>query len=445
MKRLETESKLKTSKEIRQARFARKQNGHADGDAHRDPATDLIIQSPQPLPFTHPFVATPQLTEDLPTALPLETLESLPPPLHSTPTPSPNTPPDVSSALVDDLDWNEIDWSSSSDEAVSQLSELKRIRGHAEQDEEEDFHSTMDVFAVSVDEPSAIRLVLTFVKDMDFAESSMRHLKRVTKRTDENGHTRTSIALCTTSYLTSQAMVSQLSNFHSTLATLQPYVALVPRTAARNNSELKIKAKLWPVVFSPSHARPTSSSDWPTARKAWVKAGMNRAISLALASKTSGDLPVGVFCTPAPESQWPLSEGFIPPTPGLRAASTDTRISSSHPLRHSVLNCVRSVAYLRTVPPFSEMQPTRNGADYLLTSLSLFITHEPCVMCTMALLHSRVREVFYIFPRARGGGFGEMGVHGRKDLNHRFEVWQWNGELSTEVREALAVDDSICI
>ena len=216
-------------------------------------------------------------------------------------------------------------------------------------------------------------------------------------------------------------------------------------TAARTTAEVRAKAKIWPVIFSPSHAKPTTSVSWTPARKAWIKAGIDRVVTLALQAKARGELPVGVFCTAPPDGFWPTSEAFIPPTPGLRASSTDTRLSTSHPLRHSVLNCVRSVAYLRTIPPFSQLQPTRNGADYLLTSLSLFITHEPCVMCSMALLHSRVKEVFYIFPRERGGGLGGMGVHGRKDLNHKFEVWEWRGELGEGVREALSIDEEIAI
>lgn len=67
-------------------------------------------------------------------------------------------------------------------------------------------------------------------------------------------------------------------------------------------------------------------------------------------------------------------------------------------------------------------------------------------MCTMALLHSRVREVYFLFPSRdrQGGAFeGEFGVHGRKDLNHRFEVWKWVEGVSDEVAEALRVDDGI--
>jgi len=79
-------------------------------------------------------------------------------------------------------------------------------------------------------------------------------------------------------------------------------------------------------------------------------------------------------------------------------------------------------------------------------------------MCCMALLHSRVREVFYIFPAKKGGGFGcthegngegderkGLGVHGRKDLNHRFEVWRWTGEIDEGLKEKLRIGGDIAV
>jgi tRNA-specific adenosine deaminase 3 len=64
----------------------------------------------------------------------------------------------------------------------------------------------------------------------------------------------------------------------------------------------------------------------------------------------------------------------------------------------------------------------------------------------MALLHSRVREVFYVFPRKRGGGFeSAFGVHGRKDLNHRYDVWRYTGGLNRELEEALRIDEEIAL
>lgn len=275
----------------------------------------------------------------------------------------------------------------------------------------------------------------------------MKHLKRVVHRPSPDGSGEsTSIAICTRGKHSLEQLTALMTGYHPSIGRLVPRMCTVPSAPARSAAESREKNQIWPVSLSPLNVRPTSSSQWTVARREWVKAGMTRIMNLALEAKDRGELPVGVFCASAPEAFWPNNDGFIPPTAGLRAQSTDTRTSAKHPLRHAVLNCVRCIAHLRTVPPFSTAIPTRNGSDYLLTSLSLFITHEPCVMCCMALLHSRVREVFYIFPAKMGGGFeGGMGIHGRKDLNHKYDVWKYDGNIDEGVRKSLELEDGVAV
>lgn len=84
-------------------------------------------------------------------------------------------------------------------------------------------------------------------------------------------------------------------------------------------------------------------------------------------------------------------------------------------------------------------------------------------MCCMALLHSRVKEVFYVFPRPRTGGLGggmdttggegglgvvRESVPGLKGVNHRYGIWRWVGDLEglgvEEGREGdLRVDEGV--
>ncbi|XP_030826161.1 probable inactive tRNA-specific adenosine deaminase-like protein 3 [Camarhynchus parvulus] len=71
--------------------------------------------------------------------------------------------------------------------------------------------------------------------------------------------------------------------------------------------------------------------------------------------------------------------------------------------------------------------PGGDGDDvtggYLLSGCDVFVTREPCALCAMALLHARVRRVFYGRPSAQGALGTRYGLHGHPRLNHRYRVW----------------------
>ena len=76
---------------------------------------------------------------------------------------------------------------------------------------------------------------------------------------------------------------------------------------------------------------------------------------------------------------------------------------------------------------------------YLCLNLELYVTHEPCVMCSMAILHSRFSSVIFGQRMQRTGGLTaasdsqiKMSDHGlgyglswRRELNWRHLAWQW--------------------
>lgn len=79
------------------------------------------------------------------------------------------------------------------------------------------------------------------------------------------------------------------------------------------------------------------------------------------------------------------------------------------------------------------------AGGYLCLDLELYLTHEPCIMCSMALLHSRVGRVIFENPMPLTGGLNPgnreneaeeksglgYGLFWRPELNWKFLTWQW--------------------
>lgn len=73
---------------------------------------------------------------------------------------------------------------------------------------------------------------------------------------------------------------------------------------------------------------------------------------------------------------------------------------------------------------------------YLCTNYDVFVTEEPCMVCTMGLVQSRIRRLFYLsaehvdrldechkicYPDR---AIEDFLIHRDKSLNHRFEAWR---------------------
>ena len=107
-----------------------------------------------------------------------------------------------------------------------------------------------------------------------------------------------------------------------------------------------------------------------------------------------------------------------------------------------------------------EVYTTSPGArdGYLCLDLELYITHEPCVMCSMAILHSRFSSVIFGHRMLRTGGITAVspnhndsyinidnpipgyGLFWRQELNWRHLAWQW---VAHDERQTLLSSEDI--
>lgn len=121
--------------------------------------------------------------------------------------------------------------------------------------------------------------------------------------------------------------------------------------------------------------------------------------------------------------------GFvIDPITTRLVATAFEKVSEKAPLRHAAMNLIDLVAHSHGGGAWNldfEVQKDSNDKAYLLTGYDVYLTKEPCIMCSMALVHSRVSRVFFLQPSPQKGGlFSLCRLQNERSLNHTFEVYQ---------------------
>ncbi|KAL6949954.1 hypothetical protein ACO0QE_000623 [Hanseniaspora vineae] len=108
----------------------------------------------------------------------------------------------------------------------------------------------------------------------------------------------------------------------------------------------------------------------------------------------------------------------------------DDRDKTGNPLDHSVMCGIKKVA---------ENLP---NDGYLCLDYEVFTTHEPCAMCCMALVHSRISRLFYIQDVKDTGSLkSNYRMHNIKSLNSKYQVFKYVGDKY----RASAIDSSVYV
>jgi len=128
---------------------------------------------------------------------------------------------------------------------------------------------------------------------------------------------------------------------------------------------------------------------------------MRLALEQARLARQAGEVPVGAVVV--------VRDGSAPAGWRLLAVGHNRPIGSHDPTAHAEIVALRAAASAR--------------GNYRLPDCELYVTLEPCAMCSMALLHARVRRVVYGAADPKTGAAGSvLDVFAQRQLNHQTSV-----------------------
>lgn len=121
---------------------------------------------------------------------------------------------------------------------------------------------------------------------------------------------------------------------------------------------------------------------------------MQHALELAKRAESEGEVPVGAVVV---YDEQIIGEGWNRP------------IIENDPTAHAEIMALRSAA--------------KKINNYRLLDTTLYVTLEPCIMCSGAIIHSRVKRVVYGAQDPKAGAYeSAFTVLGTDSLNHQVMV-----------------------
>lgn len=113
----------------------------------------------------------------------------------------------------------------------------------------------------------------------------------------------------------------------------------------------------------------------------------------------------------------PVGALVVAPDGAILGRGHNSTLASHDPTAHAEINALREAA--------------RNTGNYRLTGCVLLATLEPCLMCTGALVHARIKGLIYGAPDPKAGAVASQ-LDGLElpHLNH--SVWHCGGILQDD-------------
>ncbi|KAL0368123.1 UNVERIFIED_CONTAM: tRNA-specific adenosine deaminase TAD3 [Sesamum calycinum] len=331
---------------------------------------------------------------------------------------------------------------------------------------------TVDVLASAIEPKHANTIVrkLNHIAPLE----GLRHVKRIRKTCLDGGKSQLFVILCLASGNVGESnfVPEDVLELASTYQ-LSTFTTKVCKHAASTKEEWEEQCKLWPTSFHP----PTYNIDGITGFSEEDSSTVFNFMKLAVCMAKSGTSVVNAAVIADPSTRQVVASScdqvlscYAPRENTSKGSCSSNQAEGSsevdatklekdpiltvgpdswHPLRHAAIVAIEnSAARDRLLFPVSGQSPDfsqedykvkhdeimdhhRNGLQcdstrpYLCTGYDIYFVWEPCIMCAMAIVHQRIRRVFYSFPNPNDGALGSVHrLQGERSLNHHYAVFR---------------------
>ncbi|KAJ2611741.1 tRNA-specific adenosine deaminase subunit tad3 [Coemansia sp. RSA 1365] len=297
---------------------------------------------------------------------------------------------------------------------------------------------TEDVYTARIESTQTSQILRFAAKSLPKL-NGIEHVKRVRRESTEPNEKWLLVILCQCKMMDRDKLDTHLQG--TEWENSQISVNKVPSYPPYTRDQFEQWKALWPVAYRPPVK--LKKLIFNQEEEAYIQKCLSEVDALRHQNYSAGSRPVAVIIG-------------NPNTCNIVARSTDKTRKTGNPLRHAAMCCIAQVAQseverlaarekgtLQTgnksdldgdnihLPlkrtheecDSKKVEPFDDAANYLCEGLDVFSSKEPCVMCTMALVHSRIGRLFFM-DEIESGGISHYSMHCIKALNHHFTAFK---------------------